>query len=591
MDSSHQSPPPNSDPSSVAQLRRDQLIDRQTLALERLAVVSDPTYRPKQRLAAKLVGLILAGSAVVLAGYEFVRFVIEAHEHRTMIDNWVEAARELYEIEGNAEAATELLGNAAEMDPQSAAVVKLSAYIDGMQTVESLINLDRPLSKEDVSRYARAAGQAVMLERVDPDSTDWAVLRGQLAIVANEPVRARRYLERAIELDPMNAFAVMRMALVHRTLALAAVDELTRAAELKSCSELLKEALAMNPRSKWTLLWMGTLALEQAHDPVLARVHFSSAIEIDPRFANAHHSLGEAAVSLEEWSVAEKCYVRALEIRPDLAASLTGLAYVYGARDLYEIGLRYARKATVADPGSLGAWRMRGRLAREVAKEVAQIQDDSSSKDALEEAILAYTNALDLDPRNGDAYIERSALYQQASQLTEAGNDARNAVLFAPLDPYAWNALAKVQAQAGFHREASQSFGEVVKLEVRFDEAYLGRAQAEAVLGEFAAATSDFDLALEHSTDEMRTDILLARGKFRASRTEYESALADCIAARTKDERLFEAWIAEAEVLKSMGRFDDSRAAARRALMLRPNDANAQSLEKSEDVNPVAPPT
>ena len=558
--------------------RREQLLDRQTQALERLAVVSDPTYKPKKKFAAQLIGLFMAGSAATLGGYEFVRFVIDSHEQRVMIANWVEAARELYEVEGNAEAANELLEKASEIAPQNPDVVKLSAYIQGMQTVEALINLDRPMQKEDVSKYAKAAGQAVMLERVEPESSDWAVLRGQLALVANEPDRARVYLQRAIELDPKNSFAVLRMALVHRRLSLGASDDATRASELKICMELLGQALKMDPNSKWVHLWLGSIALEELNDPVLARTHLESAIKIDPRFAIAFYSLGTVAMKLEEWPVAEKCFQRSLEIRPDLAGALSGMAIVYGSQNLYEIGLRYARKAVVADPGSLESWRYNGLLAREVAKELLKIGDEANSKVTLAEAITAYSNALDLDPRNGDCYIERSALYRQSNQLAEAGNDARNAVLFAPNDPYAWNALAVVQAQGGFHQEAVESFGKTIGLEAKFDEAYLGRAKSKVELREFDAAAADFNLALENASDDLKADILLARGMFRASRGDHAAALIDCVAARTKDERSFDAWIAEAESLKALGRASDSHAAARRALMLRPSDSHAQAL-------------
>ncbi len=566
--------------------QREKLLDRQAEALERLAIVSDPAYKPKEKFLAKFVGFLIAGSAVVLGGYEFVRFVVESREQRVLIANWVEAARELYEVEGNAEAASELLDKASELDPQNSAVVKLGAYIEGMQAVESLINLDRPLKKEDVSQYAKAAGQAVMLERVEPDSSDWAVLRGQLALVVNEPDRASLYLEKAIALDPSNSFAVLRMALVHQRLALKASDDATRDIENKACFDLLEKALKMEPNSKWVHHWLGTIAFEQKHDPVLARFHLEKAIKIDPRFAVSYHTLGSVAAQLEEWELAEECYRRALEIRPDLALSLKGMAYVYGSKNLYEIGLRYARMSTVADPGSLEAWRMHGVMAVEVAAECMKIGDEEGSNEKIVEAINAFSNALDLDPRSSDCFIERSALYRQSKQITEAGNDARNAVLFAKTDPYAWESLALAQALGGFHSEAIESFGKVIELDQKYDSAYLGRAKSKVSLGKFNDALTDYNLAFENASDNLKAEILLARGAFHASRGDHKSALADYEVARTIDDRFFDAWIAEADSLKSLGRISDSYVAARRALMLRPNDARAQALNESQSVTP-----
>ncbi|MSQ90745.1 MAG: tetratricopeptide repeat protein [Phycisphaerales bacterium] len=557
------------------------LVVRQTRALERLAICSDPAYQPRKKLLAKLIGAFVAAAAAVVGGSEFVRYLWESHAQRVMILNWVGAAREIYEVEGNAEAATELLERAREIAPQNADVLKLAAYIDGMQTVEALINLDRPLQREEVSRYARAAGQAVMLERVDPASADWAILRGQLTLVANEPERARLFLERAIELDPENSFAVLRMALVHLKLSTDAKDEVVRDDELKLCSEMLDRALAMSPKSKWVHLWLGTIELEHHHDPASARGHFRDAINIDQRFVNAHHSLGMVAERLEELDAAEKSYVRALEIRPDLAVALIGLATVYGSRDMYEISLRYARRATTADPGSLESWRMRGVIATERAKELGVSGNSEGSKEAVAEAILSYSSGLDLDPRNGDSYIARADLYLQTGQIREAGDDARNAVLFAPSDPYAWNVLGKVHAKGSFHAEAVESFGEVIRLDPKFDDAYLGRARSNIVLGDPDAAFADFDLAVAYASDDLTADILVARGLALASVGRYDQALADCVNARTADKRSFDAWIAEAEVLGGMGRREDSRLAAREALMLRPNDERARTLEGS----------
>lgn len=560
--------------------KRHELLQRQTAALEQLAVVSDPAYAPRKKAIAKLVSLVLLGSGVVLGGYEFALFLLEAYERRAMVANWVEASRELYEVEGNPEAALALLSRASEFDPQAASVLKLDAYVQGMQTVEVLFNLDRPFSKEDVSQYGKAAGQAVMLERVDPDSPDWAILRGQLALVAGDPDRARAFLEKALELEGGNAFATQRMGLVHRSLSLAATDVAVQAAELAACKALLHESLALNPKSKWTLLWLGSIALEQDADPKTALEFFEQAVAIDSRFANAYHSIGQAQEQLEDLVAAERAYVRALELRPDLSVSLAGLAYVYGARDMYEIGLRYARKATEVDVGRFGSWTMRGRLAREWGKVLETRGNEEDVALVMAEAIDAYTKALDLDPRNADAYIDRSALFQYANKLAEAGDDARNAVLFAKEDPFAWNALARVQAKGGFHQEACASFSEVITRDAAFDEAYLGRAASHEALGDLPAAAADFESAVLHATDDLRADILLARGLFLERRGELQRALADFEAARTLQSGMFDAWLAEAAVLLKLDRAVDAAAAARKARMLRPESAEARAFEE-----------
>ena len=551
-----------------------ELLRRQAEALERLATVSDPEYKPRQKVIQRLMAVGIAGGGVVLATYQFALFVMESYERRGMVANWVEAAREMYEVEGSAAEAGEMLKRAAELGPQDVDVVKLGAYIDGMRAVERLVNLDRPFDKADVEEYGRAMGQAVMLERVDPESPEWAILRGQLALAAGEPDRARAFLDKALAIDPKNAFATLLLALVHLNLANETKEKAVRERELADCRSGLDNALRLNPRFKWALLWKAAVALEVDKDPKAAIKSLDEALAIDPRFVQAYVTLGNCNKLQEDWAAAERSYVRALTIRPDEVLALSMLAYVYGAQDKYEIGLRYARRATDAAPGSLRAWKMRGLLARELAKVTAG--SEAERTELLKEAIDAYSKALDLDPRKVDAYIERSALNLQTKQPQQAGEDARNAVLFGPDDPYAWNALGKFQAEAGFHDKAAETFAKVIELDPTFDTAYLDRAKARVASGDRARAAADLDLALEKASAEFRPEILLARGKFLESGGDKERALADFVAARKAQADLFDAWMAEAAVLKALDRLEESKAAAREALQLRPEDEAAR---------------
>jgi tetratricopeptide (TPR) repeat protein len=440
--------------------------------------------------------------------------------------------------------------------------------------VERLVNLDRPFDKADVEEYGRAMGQAVMLERVDPESPEWAILRGQLALAAGEPDRARTFLDKALAIDPKNAFATLRLALVHLNLANASSDKAVRDRELAECRSGLDLALKLNPQFKWALLWKASVVLEVDKDPKIATKILEQALQIDPRFVNALVTLGICEMSREDWNAAERALVRALAIRPNEALALNELAYVYGAQDKYEIGLRYARRSTDANPGNLRAWNMRGLLARELAKATAGTESERA--ELLKEAINAYSKALDLDPRNVSAYVERSTLNRLTGHLQQAGEDARNAVMFGPERTFAWNALGRFQAEAGFHDKAAETFAKVIELDPTFDTAYLERAKARVASGDRARAAADLDLALEKASEEFRPEILLARGKFLESGGDQERALADFVAARTAQIDLFDAWMAEAGVLKALGRLEDSKTAAREALQLRPGDEVAR---------------
>jgi tetratricopeptide (TPR) repeat protein len=573
MPSSESPEPTNPDRDESTELLR-----RQAVALERLVVVADPTSAPRKKFVARMIALAVGWSGAVVGAYQFGIFVVESHAKRSMVANWVDAAREMYEVEGSATEAGEMLSRAAELSPENVTVRKFAAYIDGMRAVERLVNLDRPFNRSDVEEYGRAMGQAVMLERVDPDSPDWAVLRGQLALAVGEPLRAEAFLKTALTIDPTSAFATLRLALVHWYLANAAKDPIIREREIAACRSGIDEALRLNPQFKWALLWKGVVALEVDQNPTAAAAAMEEALALDPRFVNALNTLGNCHKIQEQWEQAERAYARALAIRPDEVLALTDLAVVYGAQDKYEIGLRYARRATDAAPGSLKAWTMRGLLARELAKVSAGSEADRD--ELVAEAITAYSTALDLDPRQADAYIERSNLFRQTNNLQQAGEDARNAVLFGADDPYAWNALGKYLADAGFHEKAASTFDKVIELDGAFDTAYLDRARAHLAAGHRAQGAKDLDTALQKATEDFRAEILLERGKFHLAGGDRELALADFVAARKAQPEMFDAWIAEASVFKALGRMEEAKAAALEALQLRPGDETAKKLSE-----------
>ena len=153
-------------------------------------------------------------------------------------------------------------------------------------------------------------------------------------------------------------------------------------------------------------------------------------------------------------------------------------------------------------------------------------------------------------------------------------------IMFGPERTFAWNALGRFQAEAGFHDKAAETFAKVIELDPTFDTAYLERAKARVASGDRARAAADLDLALEKASEEFRPEILLARGKFLESGGDQERALADFVAARTAQIDLFDAWMAEAGVLKALGRLEDSKTAAREALQLRPGDKAARVLSE-----------
>jgi tetratricopeptide (TPR) repeat protein len=555
-------------------------LDRQADALEQLVYVLDPSKKPKKRGVARFFGYMMLASSVVLGGYEFVSWVFDQWERRAMIANWLAVAREMQDVENAPEVALDLLEKANEIDPQSADVVRLRAYVRGMQAVKRLLQIDRPFNAEDVAIANLAAAEASLLEQLDPAAADWALLRGQLAMALKEPDRASGYFQKALELDPDNVLVRVRFADMHheRASAIESTEPEAAAGERASAAQLLDQAIRLDPKSKLAWLYRGVHAL--GADPAAALESFDRAVMIDPRFELAHRNRGLALAMLERWDDAETALQRALEISPRSAQALASLSQIYGFQDQYESALLFARKATDADPDFLGAWSWRANLERDMGTVEERAGREEGAKEFRTEAIASYGKALDLDPRSADVLIERSKLLRRMGDLEAAGVDARQAVRLAPRDPYAWFALAEYQDRIREYDAAMQSLDRLLELEPKFDTGHQLRAKILDARGDLEAAESALAKAVEFAEEDLVAGFLLQRSSVRERRGNLAGALEDAVAARTAQSEDFELWIREAALLLMLDRREEACAALGEANQRRPETPEVAGLRR-----------
>ncbi len=558
--------------------RTRRLLDRQADALEQLVFVLDPSKKPKKRGVARFVGYMMLASSIVLGGYEFVSWVFEQWERRAMIANWLAVARDMQDVENAPELALELLEQANEVDPQSADVVRLRAYVRGMQAVKRLLQLDRPMSTEDVAIAAAAAAEASLLEQLDPNAPDWALLRGQLAMAQREPERARAYFETALSLDPENVLVRVRSADMHfeHGKSIETTDPVAAKEEFATAKRFLDEALVIDSQSKLAWLYRGLHALRD--DPTEALRAFDQAIAIDARFELAVRNRAIALINLERFTDAESALHRALEIQPDSVGALGNLSYLYGINDDYESALLYARRATEVGPDSLNAWIWRAALEFDMST-LAEGAGRSSDADALRTAArVSYDKAIELHPRSAEVRKERSQFFRKSKELQLAGADARQATMLAPSDPFAWFVLAEYQLEIGEFDAAKTSLEKVLSLDPKFDTAHAMLAQLSEREGNFAAALVSLGKAIEVAEPDFQARFRRDRALFHERRGDLPLALADAIAARSAQSEEFELWFLEASLLVKLGRLEEACAALVEANQRRPDTAEVVEL-------------
>jgi tetratricopeptide (TPR) repeat protein len=164
-----------------------------------------------------------------------------------------------------------------------------------------------------------------------------------------------------------------------------------------------------------------------------AKRHFMRALEIDPRFAAAHHYLGVLAEQSGDIEDAEACYRRAIASDTDYSLPHVRLGYLCFDRKEYENARRHFDAAAAIDPedhlaqvglGEIARWRRDYGEQLERCERAAELSPDDSNVrnqlgtafDALgrhDEAVAEYERALELDPMNRHAANNLGFLYER----------------------------------------------------------------------------------------------------------------------------------------------------------------------------------
>jgi serine/threonine protein kinase/Tfp pilus assembly protein PilF len=244
---------------------------------------------------------------------------------------------------------------------------------------------------------------------------------------------ARRYYERAIEIDPEFASSYMHLAVVHRTLGntQAMEDALEKAKSLKSKASR-KEQLYIDAMYSWFV----------DRQPEIGENIMKQSLRDFPKEKWAYYALGGYYFLFDQYDPALEAYNKALELDPNYASVINQLTYVYLNMEDFEKALEYSRQYVSLLPGEANPldslaelFLFMGRLDEAVTKykEVLEIKPDFGSQ-----LPLAYIFALKEDyPRSlqwiddiimrgqstgnkGDGYLWKGFLHYWLGSLEKA---------------------------------------------------------------------------------------------------------------------------------------------------------------------------
>jgi tetratricopeptide (TPR) repeat protein len=219
-------------------------------------------------------------------------------------------------------------------------------------------------------------------------------------------------------------------ASVHRDRGTAYTEE----GRWEEASREFEHAIRLDPTDARTHYLLGFCYTTRAQEaePALAREllersvsALKTALERNPRLAEAHHELGTAYHLQRRSSEGIAAYLQAIALRPGWAAPRFNLAGVYADADMFDQALSEYRHL-LQDPGEL-----QNSLHR-IHSAIAATYQRAEKPD---EAIAAFKTSITL---NGDYYVARVGLgnlYFELSKFEAAIAEYKEAIRLQPQDP------------------------------------------------------------------------------------------------------------------------------------------------------------
>jgi tetratricopeptide (TPR) repeat protein len=267
--------------------------------------------------------------------------------------------------------------------------------------------------------------------------------------------------------------------------------------------------------------------------------HYGTALQIDPRYAEARNNLGMALAQQGHLAEAEKCFVEAVRLAPELAEAHQnlGLALTQQGKTTEAIA-QFAEAVRLRPTFSLAhtnwgyALLQRGRLPEAIDRLAQALHHNPEDADAWshlgtalalsgkkDKAESCFRQAVHWQPRMGEYYYGLAHVFQEKGQSESAKNCYEQARRLDPRWPQAANQSAWMLAT---HPNSERRYGALaLRLAQQVCEATAYRrpealdtlAAAYAETGDFTAAQESIRkaLALLGTSDAQRAQALQSR--------------------------------------------------------------------------------
>jgi len=253
-----------------------------------------------------------------------------------------------------------------------------------------------------------------------------------------------------------------------------------------------------------------------------AAIQYANAIQVDPRFAEAHYQLGETYLKLKDYNRAYQELSRTVDLTPDNYPAHVELAdLLIAARDLKQAQshLDILRQKQPNSPDTHLAWANLyaaqdnlGSALQEMQKAIAAdpSRPDSYLSLALlqlraklpDQAEINFKKAAEIGPRNMNAQLALGGFYQSRNRMPEAEQQFKHAIGVDPTDPAPRAAYVRLLVAEG-KRQDVEPFLRQTKSDIPDNsEGYRMLGDFYFANGELDKATSEYSILYgEHPKD------------------------------------------------------------------------------------------
>jgi len=249
-----------------------------------------------------------------------------------------------------------------------------------------------------------------------------------------------------------------------------------------------------------------------------AAIQYSNAIQIDPRFAQAHYEMSQVYLRLGDKQRAFPELQRAVELSPNNYPAITDMANILvSARNpdgtappeylkQAEPYLKQLRDAQPNKPETHEAWANYYSAQKDVYGAINEMEqairlDPSRSEsyialavfqlstNQLDKAEANFQQAVKVDPKSMNAQVALAGFYLSRNRLPEAEEQFKRAIVIAPKDPTPRVGMVRLLMQQG-KKDDAISLLRQTKADIPDDP------QAYRMLGDFYVSINDLDNAV-----------------------------------------------------------------------------------------------